>query len=788
MSLVSRPYPGLFGGVSQQPPAMRHPTHCSEQLNAVATVVDGLYKRPGTTMQAALALTSGFQSVAGSYGFAHGHVIDKGSSGLYQLILVSNNMMLYDLRTGAVQSVNAPMGFGYLTSLAPETAFRCVTVADYTFIVNTGKVVTNQAATTTAQAKNTAYFMVRSAVPKITYTALVNDVAYSFYSGDTPTVASVVAGLRTAISAGYTATTLPNTSIVKVTGAVGTTIKASVTADGWGTTTFQAIQDGVDRYGDLPPVFEENQVLKIKGAADASSDPYYVRWTGNRWEECNNPGDVTDLTASTMPHQLRPDGSGGWVFEPATWAPRKVGDNITNPLPSFVGRRIRGVFFHRNRMGFLAGDSVVLSQSGAYFNFFATTATQVLDTDPIDLDATSEKVDSLEWTVPFNNDLLVWSSTRQQFILTGGELLTPETAQLKPTTSFEAYPGVQPQAVGNRVMFASMLGNYSQLNLYRASEDTRSNTADDVTEHCPNYVPAAPRLLAVSGVVKAAVVVPSAGSNTLHFFKYEVNEQDTFTQKAWGTFTLSIPGTVRVISAHWDSRTLFLLLHVTAPNEASAGGRFVIEALNMDQNAADLNAPFGLRLDGRLKATFVSTSGGNSTLDIPRLADGNYKLFACVPGSEPQELTQVSCAPNPATLVTRYVVQGNLTGVTVWGGWPFTMRYVFTEPVMRDAQGGPIQSAVIKLKSILVRYVKTGWFKAKVVPFLRGTYEYPFVGRNVGQPGQGPSQLALSTGDFSIPVGTQASTTEVSIESDSHLPVNLPYAEWVGSVTMKAAR
>lgn len=788
MSLVSRPYPGLFGGVSQQPPAMRHPTQCAEQLNAVATVVDGLYKRPGTTMQAALPLTSGFFSVAGSYGNAHGHVIDKGASGLYQLILVNNNMMLYDLRTGAVQSINAPMGTGYLTSANPSGDFRCVTVADYTFIVNTSRVVATMPATTTAQGKNTAYFMVRSAVPNITYTAIIEGVGFSFASGDKPTVRSVVEGLRQALAGAYTPVVLPNTSIIKVVRADGQPIKAAVTADGWGPTTFQVITDGVDRFGELPPVFEEGYVLKVKGAADSSADPYYVRWTGNRWEETFSPGDVTSLLASSMPHQLRPDGSGGWVFEPATWVPRKVGDNATNPLPSFVGRRIRGVFFHRNRMGFLAGDSVALSQSGAYFNFFATTSTQVLDTDPIDLAATSEKVDSLEWTVPFNNDLLVWSSTRQQFILTGGDLLTPETAQLKPTTSFEAYPGVQPQAVGNRVMFASTLGSYSQVNLYRVSDDTRSNTADDVTEHCPNYVPAAPRLLAVSGVVKAAVVVPSAGGNTLHFFKYEVNEQDTFTQKAWGTFTLGLPGAVRVIGAHWDSRTLYLLLHHTSPSESSPGGRFLIEALNMDQQATDQGASIALRLDGRLKATLVSTTGATSTLDIPRLADGNYKLFACVPGSEPQELTQVSCTPNPVTLTTRYVVQGNLTGVTVWGGWPFTMRYTFSEAVMRDAQGAPIQSAVIKLKSILVRYVKTGWFLAKVAPLLRDVFSYPFVGRNVGQPGQGPSQLSLSDGDFAIPVGAQASTTAVSIESDSHLPVNLPYAEWVGSVTMKAQR
>jgi hypothetical protein len=164
------------------------------------------------------------------------------------------------------------------------------------------------------------------------------------------------------------------------------------------------------------------------------------------------------------------------------------------------------------------------------------------------------------------------------------------------------------------------------------------------------------------------------------------------------------------------------------------------------------------------------------------------KLYRCIPGEEPVELEVLSRAVNPVSLTTRFTVRGDHAGATVWAGWPYLMRYVFSEATIQDAQGAPIQSVAIKLKNLLVRYVKTGWFQAKVTPMLREAYVYPFVGRNVGQPGQGPSQLALSTGDFSIPVGMQASTTEVAIESASHLPVNLPYAEWVGSVNMKAQR
>ena len=71
---------------------------------------------------------------------------------------------------------------------------------------------------------------------------------------------------------------------------------------------------------------------------------------------------------------------------------------------------------------------------------------------------------------------------------------------------------------------------------------------------------------------------------------------------------------------------------------------------------------------------------------------------------------------------------------------------------------------------------------------LRALYQYPLVGRVVGQPGQGASQVALSTGEFAVPVQGKSEAAEVSIESWSHLPVTLPYAEWVVDLTPKAHR
>jgi hypothetical protein len=793
MSLVSRSFPGLFGGVSQQIPAMRHATQCAVQDNYLGTLVDGLYKRPGTRHIRMLDLSGSTSSVQGSYGAAHGHIIDKGPSGKYVLVLVNGNLMLYSLTDGTAQTVTFPDGLGYLNTSDPENDFRCVTVADYTFVINKSKVVTMQAATDSANPTNVAYINVRTAVPNVAYKVTINTTTVTYTTADSPNNASIASGIKTALDGaltGYTVSIIDGTNIVKVVKSSGTvTCKVS---DGWGNNALQSLADGVQKFSDLPPAFETGYVVTITGTADNVRDAYYVKWDGAKWVECKKPTLPDTFNKTTMPHQLRPDGSGGWVFEEVDdWDSRKVGDDDTNPAPSFVGNTLRDIFFFRNRLGVLSADGLVLSRAGHYFGFWATTAAQVLDTDPIDLSATSAEVESLDWALVYNQTLLVFASSKQQFVLAGGDVLSPNTARLLPSTTFETYNGAKPEALGNKVMYVSTAGAYTAAGLYRVSQDTVTNSTEDITEHAPHYIPAGPRQLAVSTVSKMAVLIPGGVSKDLHVWKYEQNDQDQLTQKAWCRFIFENPDAVRIIKAHWDSKKLYLLLHLTAEADIIAGGRFALEVIDFDTTAQDQDAGFSLCLDRKAQLSFVSYDSGTSvsTMTLPYLADATKLTFLqCEPGLEPAELTPLDFTQNTGSITTTVTFTGDLTSFTVWAGVPYKARYEFTEVFMRDAQGVPVMEAELKLKHILVRYVDTGWFQSLVKSRLRDTYTYSFSGRTIGQPGQGVSELSLSTGSFRIPVQAKAADCQVSIESYSYLPCKIPYAEWVGDVTMKAQR
>ncbi|MFN3914737.1 MAG: hypothetical protein ACK4K3_07440 [Aquabacterium sp.] len=787
MTLVSRSIPGLFGGVSQKIPALRNPTQGSAQDNGISTVVDGLFKRPGTRHVATLPVTGpGGLSVANSAGRATGHFVDRSSRGRHVLVLTNGGLMLYDLNTGQPQEVLAPQGFSYLQSAAPEKAFRCLTVADTTFIVNTEVIPRLTADTTPTNPVNEVYVNVRQVASKNTYSLTVDGQVVTFTTGDNPKnsdVANSLAG-QMATRPGYTASRLPDTNCIRVVKTNGSPITMVRVYDTFNNAGLQILSNGVERYSELPQRFEGNFVITIKGTEGASSD-YFVKWNGGGYEECAAPGVKFRLDPATMPHQLKPNPDGTWTFSRIDeWAERQVGDDDTNPPPSFVDVGINSVFFHRNRLGFLGGDSAVLSRAGDFFNFWSSSAQQVLDTDPIDLAAGADSVSSLEWATGFNQTLLVWSNTNQQFVLTAGDIMSPKTARLVPTTAFPFKPAVRPVSVGNKAIFTAPLGEHTQVHLYKVSADRATNTADDLTEDCPRYLPSSVTHLSVGDTPRALVATSHDWTNEVFVWKWEEDADQRLTQRAWQRFTLDRSEPVRVLGTYWVERTLYFLLATRATSEVDV--HFSIERMEFGKPKDDFAANVPLLLDRAVLRSPSGSVGGNTTFDLPYPLVGEVVALKPRAGLEPEELSVLAISKLGPT-ATRVTVSGSHAQPCVLGQ-PFDFRYEFTEPFMQDREGVPWMASHLKHVRTLLRYEDTGGFLVEVAIPLRQTYVYPFNGRIAGQPNQAASQVALSSGEFSIPVQAKAQGVRMSIKSASYLPCCFPFAEWVGQLTVKARR
>lgn len=269
--------------------------------------------------------------------------------------------------------------------------------------------------------------------------------------------------------------------------------------------SIRLVKKKVDKFTDLPSAANDGDILEITGeASEATGSPYWVRFDAetSRWVETMIDGISYEIDSTTMPHKMvrKQDDSSGTVTGTANqiyfeidgidWTDRAVGDNDTNPLPSFIGTPIADVFFYQNRLGFIAGENVILSQTAKYYNFFAQTTTEVLDDDPIDLTIGSSNSTDLVWAFPFTNSLELIGRTKQ-FSLHSGRTdptLTPTSSVVDPTTSLAIAPGLKPAVIDNRLFIGVESGNYLDIYRYEVLSEGIKSTAVNITEAIPNYL------------------------------------------------------------------------------------------------------------------------------------------------------------------------------------------------------------------------------------------------------------------------------------------------------------
>jgi hypothetical protein len=135
MPLLVNSVPNLAQGVSQQPDSLRLPGQCEEQVNAWATVVEGLVKRPNTNFVSKVSTDDG----AGLFT----HFVKRDEDNKYCVTVSLGGVGVIDLEDGTHISVaTTPTASIYLSgTTSPLTDIRALTVADYTFLVNKKKTV-----------------------------------------------------------------------------------------------------------------------------------------------------------------------------------------------------------------------------------------------------------------------------------------------------------------------------------------------------------------------------------------------------------------------------------------------------------------------------------------------------------------------------------------------------------------------------------------------------------------------------------------------------------------------
>ena len=308
----------------------------------------------------------------------------------------------------------------------------------------------------------------------------------------------------------------------------------------------RCFQSSVNDVSNLPNQCKHGYIVKVSNALRAEEDDYYLRFEGENgkdgagsWIECARPSIAKELT--NMPLVIQRTAATTFTVRPFDYQVRRVGDDTTNPMPSFVGSRINKVLFFRNRLALLSGENVITSRPGTLGlpDFFVETALTVSSADPIDISAASMFPSELFDGIEINTGLVVFS-TNQQFLLASDDtVLNPDTAKLRSISTFNYNKDIAPISLGTTIGYVDNSGKFSRFNEMANIRREGEPNVVEVSKVVPTLLPKDIDLLTNSRE-NSMIFLGKTNSNIVFGYRY-LNIGDQRQQAAWFKWKFNNP-------------------------------------------------------------------------------------------------------------------------------------------------------------------------------------------------------------------------------------------------------
>lgn len=552
-----------------------------------------------------------------------------------------------------------------------------------------------------------------------------------------------------------------------------TAINTFAVYDGFNNQAAFGIMRSVQKFTNLPASAPDGFIVKITGEKGSNTDDYYVRYDAETqvWRECVRPGLKNHIKNNTMPHVLVREADGTFTFKEAEWNAREAGDEDSNPLPSFIDNTINDIFYHRNRLGFLSGENVILTRSADFFNFWMASAMEVQDTDPIDLAVSDNKIATLYHAVPFDAELILFSKDAQ-FALRSDNVLTPKDAYLTPpVTHFGCSLKATPVNAGRNIYFLAERSEYSTVReFFVAADNTDSKDAQDITSHVPSYLPNGTYKIAPSSVENILMFLTEGDEESMYVYKYlfidSVRQQASWSR--WG-----LGGTIYGASFIEDS-----LYIVVERNDY-----LCLERVSFTFNTEDLpGEPYRVLLDCKQEVT-VPEGGYNEIYDETTINVKSFYNEIYEPTKKYAVVTDDGTFKEVDADGT-VILNGDYTGKKIICGLMYNFRIALSTIYVKTEGERGVQALLegrLQLRQLWFNYANSGYFKVKVEVFDKDTYEYTHTGRTLGTSDSILGKLMFSTGKFTVPIQSLNTNCKIIVESDAPAPLALIGAGWTGN-------
>ncbi len=845
MTAVTQLIPNFLGGVSRQNDDKKLLGQVTECINGYPDPTYGLLKRPGMKFTNTLKKTNGTNFTKTELDNAVWFFIERDAAGSYIGAIKGANIYIWTADNGTACTVTNNAA-SYLTGTT-QNDYHFRSVQDVTVITNktivaamqpVGTYIPNAVATLKLTSLVETYSYEVSIQHETSTVTAQNNTTFDdmllYDASDVDTNHHLVDAIKATIEAQHAASNAdfagvwylegyPDSLVIKrstgtnavvtdYSAVTGTPVAFNIDAKGGlNNTALEIFEDEVEDVTKLPLESFGGHHVTVSNTTN-SEDDYHVQFVAydtilNRgrgyWEETIARDVSPGLLASTMPHQLENTGPTTFEFNPITWSARKAGNDVTSPLPSFIGKKITTTFFYSNRFGLLSQDNIFFGVANDNYNFFVKSALTQIDSDPIDLNVSSIRPVILSDVLPSPQGLMLFSARQQfQVLATDSSTFTPTTTVIRSISNYEMASDIPPVDVGVTTAFINRVPGYSKLFSLQLRDVEQSPVVVDISKVVLEWLPNTIDSLTVSPQ-NSVIMLIDRDTSYLYLYRYYNNgEKDLF--QAWTKWQL--PGTIQtadiindsvaIISQHEDEYTIGSIILDEIPTGTSVAGATSITgntcldmATRPVKPAVDVNAvvydatnevtkiytpytPFQQKEAIMLLSVPEADVGTDAAVD----ADAGFYLAAT-------ERTEIG------TGYRYFEVKGDYTsyadGIVIGYGYDFEATlpkfYYKLDPTTSD------YTATLTISRVIFSIGRTGPIEFKVKA--GGSDEWKNV-EYVTDAGTyvADSSPVTSEHQFTIPIHQRNINFELKVTSNYPYPVSLVSMMWEGNYSPRFYR
>ncbi len=553
----------------------------------------------------------------------------------------------------------------------------------------------------------------------------------------------------------------------------------------------RVMQSSVNDVTRLPNQCKHGYIVKVSNSRMSEEDDYYVRFDGENnidgsgsWSECAKPGIPKTLTNMPLVIQRTVLANPGTSTEVATftvkqftYADRLIGDERTNPLPTFVNKRINKVLFFRNRLVFLSGSNVVTARPGTIGepDFFAESALTVSASDPIDISSASTFPSELFDGIAINAGLVVFS-TNQQFLLASDDtVLNPDTAKLRSISTFNYNKDIAPISLGTTISYVDNSGKFSRFNEMANISREGQPTVVEVSKIVPTLLPKDINLLTNSRENSIILFAKSGSTDSLVYgYKY-LNVGDKRQQAAWFKWKLNKP----------------ILYHFIIDDEYYyLDNDYYLQKIRLVQTTEDPsivqdNVDFLLHVDNH---TTVSGGSFNSTTNLTTFSGVSWLSTVSSPNHDLVVIdtntnsARVGRYAKPTVSGTSFTLPGNWSGATLTIGYIYPYEIQFPTFYPMKMAGEKTESDVnssLVVHRIKLHFGKIGLYETTLKRVGKNDYTEVYESTELDEYDASDAPY-LEEFIKTVPIYEKNTNVDVILRSSHPAPATLHALSWEG--------